>query len=463
LFSWYGAYFGVTLAMLLYNAFVLLIVRTISYLYYVLYVAATMLLQFTLQGFGFEYLWPWSTTLNNTMVVLLTGLMPLCAVAFVVSFIGLGTIGTRIERLIAQALYAGFGVALISVFTLSYHTTLTIEHALAIVSMLMGFFLGIKYASKGFKSARIFSAAWLIYLIFVGYYLADITGAMQPDAVSRHGLEIGSLTELVLLSLAFADRLNSEKELRLAAQKAALDAQRQLNRDLDDLVHARTAQLRDANDKLVEISTTDGLTGLHNRRYFNEIFDREYRRAFREQRHVTVLMIDVDHFKSINDSYGHQAGDRCLTQVAEIIRTSVRRPPDLPARYGGEEFIALLPETPLAGACHVAEAIRQTIANCKITYNDLQLQVTVSIGVAAEVPVAAEHGEALIKRADEQLYLAKAQGRNRIQAAGAAPDRVNAEAVNLTRAQPSSTQDSAASSTAGRDGRPDIGEYAVLI
>jgi diguanylate cyclase (GGDEF)-like protein len=414
LFTWYGAYFGVTLAMLLYNAFILLVVRDISYFYYILYVATTMALQFTLQGFSFEYLWPWSTSLNNTMVVLLTGLMPFSAVAFVGRFIGINTIGTQTERTVMRLLFGAFCIALVSVFIGSYHITLALENVLALIAMTLGLYLGVKYAAKGFKSARIFTAAWLIYLAFVGYYLADINGAMHTDVISRHSLEIGSLAELVLLSLAFADRISSEKELRLAAQKEALDAQFELNRDLDRLVAARTRQLEEANLKLREISITDSLTGLYNRRYFNEIFDREYRRAFREQRSLAVLMIDVDHFKVLNDTHGHQAGDACLAQVAEIIRTSVRRPPDLIARYGGEEFIALLPSTDLAGACCVAELVCFNIADSDIIHNEARMRVTVSIGVAAEIPTSAENSEKLLKLADERLYRAKEDGRNRV-------------------------------------------------
>jgi len=269
---------------------------------------------------------------------------------------------------------------------------------------------------RGFKAARFFATAWLIYLLFIGDFLLDITGLKQPDLVSRHALEIGSLLELVLLSLAFADRINSEKELRLAAQKAKLDMQFELNQELDQLVHARTQQLEATNLRLREISITDGLTGVHNRRHFSAVFDQEYRTAYRDRQCIAVLMIDVDHFKSLNDQYGHQAGDVCLTQVAEIIKNSVRRPADVIARYGGEEFIAVLPRTRLTEACRIAEAIRNNVANAVIVHNGITVKVTVSIGVAVATPATEDGGENLIKQADEQLYRAKSQGRNRVQA-----------------------------------------------
>jgi len=456
-FAWYGAYFAVTLAMLLYNAFILLLVRDITYFYYILYVASAMALQFTLQGFGFEYLWPWSVTLNNTMVVLLTGVMPVCALVFGGRFVNLRENGTKAEQYTLIALLIGFAVALISVFTMSYHVTLTLETALSTLSLLASCFIGVKYWVKGLKAARIFTIAWLVYLLFIGYYLLDVAGLQQPNVISLHAMEIGSLIELLLLSLSFADRINHEKELRLAAQKHALDTQFQLHRDLDELVRARTAQLEDANTRLLEISTTDGLTGLHNRRYFNEIYDREYRRAFREQRPIAVLMIDIDHFKAINDAYGHQTGDACLAQVANVIHSSVRRPPDLPARYGGEEFIALLPATHLSGACHVAEAMRAAIAALDIVHHGTHLRAPVSIGVASEIPESAEHGEALIKQADERLYYAKSSGRNQIQSG---VDAANAAAGS---ARATVTLSTPRAGTPGNADDDNMSDYAVLV
>lgn len=404
----YGIYFGIMLLMLIYNGIIFLFVRDISYAFYILYIAATACLQFTLHGLSFQYVWPHSTILNNHMILIFTGLMPFTAIAFVWRFIGLGRIGTRMERFGCLALCCGFSAVLIGTFVMPYMTVLKLAHTLSFLSVSMGFYLGLKYWIKGIKSARIFAIAWFSYMVFILYYLLDIKGVIQPDIVSRHALEIGSLLELVLLSLAFADRINEEKDLRLKAQL-------KLNQDLDLLVRARTDELEQANQKLKEVSITDGLTGLYNRRHFDDVFASEFQRAYREKKPLALLMIDVDHFKPINDTHGHPFGDLCLQQVASIIMRSIRRPPDLAARYGGEEFVVLLPNTDLEGALCVAEAIRANLEATPVSDAAHCIRLTASLGAGAEIPASRDDPERLLRQVDQCLYQAKHNGRNRIE------------------------------------------------
>lgn len=160
----------------------------------------------------------------------------------------------------------------------------------------------------------------------------------------------------------------------------------------------------------------DGLTGAFNRRYFSEQFPREVLRAKRESTALSLLMIDVDHFKHYNDRYGHQQGDECLITVLEKIQDSIRRPADFTARYGGEEFAVLLPKTEFVGARLIAERIRSAIAGLELIADDGSVHaVTVSIGMDTLRPGASSLGpEEFLKRADLALYDAKHQGRNRV-------------------------------------------------
>lgn len=405
---WFGVYFGVMAIMLLYNGVIFIFVRDLSYLLYLVYIMTTAALQFTLYGFSFEYLWPASTTLNNLMILLLTGCMPFTAIAFVWRFIDLSRIGDRYDIAMTTLLLAGFAAVLLGAFVMPYMTTLKLAHVMSFIAVSAGFYLGVKYWIKGVKAARIFALAWFVYMVFIVYYLLAITGAIQPDLVSRHALEIGSALEVALLSLAFADRLNAEKELRL-------NAQLKLNQDLDLLVRERTDELEKANQRLKEISNTDGLTGLCNRRHFDEIFALEFQRAFRDKTCLAVLMIDVDHFKSINDTYGHPFGDACLQQLAQLIGDAIRRPPDLAARYGGEEFVVLLPATDLEGALHVAENIRAAVEKSPVRDQGHHAQITASVGVMSAIPAHRDQREAFLSRADAQLYHAKRNGRNRVE------------------------------------------------
>jgi diguanylate cyclase (GGDEF)-like protein len=164
-----------------------------------------------------------------------------------------------------------------------------------------------------------------------------------------------------------------------------------------------------AEEKLEELATTDALTGLRNRRKFDATIDAEWRRATRQRMPLSLLMIDADHFKSYNDTFGHQAGDQVLVGIAICISDSVRRVGDCPARYGGEEFAVLLPGLSPAEALAVAETIRLKVQQ----WSEEPTVTTVSIGVASLTPVATMEWSELVSAADKALYAAKANGRNR--------------------------------------------------
>jgi diguanylate cyclase (GGDEF)-like protein/PAS domain S-box-containing protein len=176
------------------------------------------------------------------------------------------------------------------------------------------------------------------------------------------------------------------------------------------------AALERMNEELARIARIDGLTGLANRRHFDEVLHREWARARREKQCLSLLMTDVDFFKKYNDTYGHQPGDVCLSSVAQAIRRCVKRPGDLAARYGGEEFAVIMPNTSPEGALHVAELVRAEVEVLALPHaaSGVADHVTISVGVAGLVPEDdASQPEELIRRADEALYGAKKSGRNR--------------------------------------------------
>lgn len=162
-------------------------------------------------------------------------------------------------------------------------------------------------------------------------------------------------------------------------------------------------------------STVDSLTGLHNRRYFEEELVKEWARSLRQNSSVAIAIVDVDDFKAVNDSHGHQTGDYCLVEVAKVLRTAATRASDVVARFGGDEFVLLLPGTDAPGAEAILESVRGRI-QALIRTDGLAAQVTVSVGIAACIPSAAGSAQELIRRADRELYQAKNAGRNRISA-----------------------------------------------
>mgnify|MGYP002635175519 CR=1 FL=1 len=174
--------------------------------------------------------------------------------------------------------------------------------------------------------------------------------------------------------------------------------------------------LEEANQTLLRISNTDGLTRIPNRRCFDETLNKDWKRIFRSQQPISLLMGDIDFFKNYNDCYGHQAGDDCLRLVAEALAGAVLRPSDLVARYGGEEFVLLLPETDAEGALEVGMRALHAITGLKIPHKKSEVRSTISIslGAATVIPEATVQPKDLIALADAALYDAKKAGRNQI-------------------------------------------------
>lgn len=216
--------------------------------------------------------------------------------------------------------------------------------------------------------------------------------------------------EIGLLSQGF-NRMMEKTQVQTMELAAAMNEQKK------EIIKRKNAEkkLRIANSKLKELASKDPLTALANRRCFEEVMQKEWKRAVREQTPTAVIICDIDYFKAYNDTYGHQQGDECLKEVASAIAGAIRRPMDIAARYGGEEFIALLPNTDTDGAFHVAEAMRRNIERLKITHagSSVSSHVSISLGIAGGTPTRNSTCETLIEMADNALYRSKDEGRNR--------------------------------------------------
>ncbi|MEG4043849.1 PleD family two-component system response regulator [Microcoleus sp. Pol17_C1] len=203
--------------------------------------------------------------------------------------------------------------------------------------------------------------------------------------------------------------LELQKQAQKIAEKNAL-----LEQEIKNRKQAESA-LVEANIELQRLASLDSLTGVANRRQFNESLNREWQRMAREQLPLSLILGDIDYFKKYNDTYGHLAGDFCLQQVAQAISRAIKRPADILARYGGEEFAVILPNTKAEGSLKVAEAIRHEVLNLKIAHaqSAVNQYVTLSLGVFSVVPQDTSDPSILVAAADKGLYEAKEQGRNR--------------------------------------------------
>ncbi|WP_415715445.1 diguanylate cyclase [Maridesulfovibrio sp.] len=292
-----------------------------------------------------------------------------------------------------------------------YKTPVRLVWVVSIPSVL---FCAALFLKRGFMRARYFLAAWLLVLLGAAVIFMDMYLNIIPSTfISRYAWRIASVFEIILLSLALADRINELNRDKELAQNRALEAEQKLKEGLEEIVTERTKELKNANRKLKLLSQMDELTGLYNRRYFDLSLEREWKRMQRSKEQICLMMIDVDHFKSYNDTYGHQSGDTCLQSIAQSIRTGAGRSSDICARYGGEEFALILPSTDLPGGIAIAENIRMHIEKKHVPHTTDKGIVTASIGVAAITPDADTSPQQLVQLADKALYKSKQQGRNR--------------------------------------------------
>jgi len=262
----------------------------------------------------------------------------------------------------------------------------------------------------------------VVYLLFQDAPQMYLFGLIMSAYILFISFSAYRLNKLVVESLAYQfDNLQLLNELEQEKNQVT-----RLYSNLEfDLAKRKKAeeQLKIEKEKaeqlaqsLLAISTLDGLTGIPNRRHFDSVIAKEWNRASRAGTPVSLIMCDIDHFKTYNDNYGHQKGDNCLIQVANLLQYHARRDGDLAARYGGEEFVIVLPTTSLESAREIAEQMRAAIEDLSIPhrYSDNHNIVTASFGVATIVPKREQQPRILISKADKALYAAKQAGRNRV-------------------------------------------------
>ncbi|MBP2635148.1 MAG: Response regulator, contains domain [Firmicutes bacterium] len=275
-----------------------------------------------------------------------------------------------------------------------------------------------------------------IDLIIMDGIMPGIDGIKASTLIKAHAhfadvpiIVITATDEAELLDKAFSAGamdfiIKPIKQLELKARvnsalnmKHAIDQRKAREAELIKVLE----ELENVNRELNRLSSLDGLTGIANRRHFDQIYEIEWRKAVRTGRELAILFLDIDFFKYYNDTYGHLEGDECLKKVAAAAGSVLKRPGDLLARYGGEEFVVILPETEIMGAAKVAEDIRAAVENCNIPHSASSItdHVTVSVGVAARKLSLTGKPQELVALADKALYEAKNSGRNQVKAAGA--------------------------------------------
>ncbi|AAZ98646.1 Putative diguanylate cyclase (GGDEF domain) [Thiobacillus denitrificans ATCC 25259] len=378
----YGAVYGFLFALLVYNAILYASLGGARYISYAFYLAMFMLMNIAYTGHGYAWLWPESTVWQQWSNPVLMYLYGAAGLLFAVRFLDLGVFFPRVRR--AVFVYsAAFGTALVAAVAAGRQVAaLWVSFSFVFLFTGLMLALGLIAVRAGQKPARYFLIAALAAMVGAALTTLSTWGFVPHNAWTFRAVEVGMLFDATLLALALAYQFRVGQEQQLRAE---------------------------------QLAQLDPLTGLNNRRAFYGMTAAAWSNALRHAHATSVLLLDIDHFKQINDRYGHAEGDAVLKTVAGALKQSVRQG-DVLARWGGEEFIVFLPETGLRDAALLAERLRVSIAALSVTGRVGTMAVTASIGVAER----ADHAtlDSLIAAADACLFASKQQGRNRVTSGG---------------------------------------------
>ncbi len=436
-----GVLFGLTVAMLSYNLSLYVCLRDRQYALYCLYVLVIIIYMASVSGIGLAYFWRADGWFNQHVYGLSSTGAFLCATLFSREFLRLKALGGPIERISYYSVVA-WGTMVALMLFIDHPALFYLSDVMGYVSCFSAIGLSIYRWYHGDIFAKYLSLAWGPLTITTAVMLLGLAGVIeyQPWVVLN---QIGCFGfEVILLSMAIAERVNQDRRERLDAQEQALQMFKRANlarnrelqsqqqwlklereskeilsqevenktRELQAALHA----LQQANSELSQRSNTDALTQVANRRHLDERLGHTIALAKAKQLALTVMMVDIDHFKQVNDAYGHQLGDVCLARVATELKRHVVDDHDLVARYGGEEFCVLLLGIEAASAYALAEAMRRAIYTLPLDNCPIGKPLSVSIGLCTAVPDAHTKASTLLYSADHALYQAKSAGRNQV-------------------------------------------------
>ncbi len=430
-----GIFFGILVAMGVSNAFLTVTTSNVSFLFYSGYIVNLALILATLHGYGFAYLWSGSALFQSKAILLFSNATIMFATLFTRSLLSISVYSGKVDKIVKTLSWV-YGISIVTSFFLSYSFMIKAFLLLLSFTVIFIMWLGIWLALKGVVVARYFTIAWGFLLVSGLSASLDNVNLIQLPISSNNLLIIGGAVETLILALILAINYSHSRDDLVNAQQFALEqekhansakenlieAQKRHQEDLEYKVEERTLELEvtlrelsEANNELERLNAIDPLTGAHNRRHFDKRLRSEGRRSRREQTPLSLIIIDVDHFKSINDRYGHDGGDECLKHVTRVFQNHIHRPTDDLCRIGGEEFAVILPNTDIEGALHVAESMRRGLESSPLVYGNESIQLTASAGLSTTVIVDEDHAQRLFKFADELLYEAKSAGRNRVE------------------------------------------------
>ncbi|WP_226669916.1 diguanylate cyclase [Metabacillus litoralis] len=396
-----GLFYGFLLGLMLYNLFLFFSLKEKAYIFYVLYMFSFIAYQATMNAFDLELVghalpdWLLFRTLPISCTLLVCFM-----ILFGKEFLELKTHLPKHNRVLKIFLFLTM-LSLLSVFTVP--NLEAVNNVITLLTVIVLAFLwvsGLTMLLKGFKMARFYMVGWTVLL---GSMLIQGFGFLKWIPFHPGLYEIVPATaacfEAIFLSLALGDKINLMKK--------------EMNDKLEEKVQERTKQLEEAKQKLEQLANTDRLTMIANRMRLDAELDKQLQTVKTNGTSLSLIMLDVDHFKAVNDKYGHQVGDNILRETAHLLKEKVRKT-DLAGRWGGEEFLVISPNTGTVKALELAEELRQHLENH--SFKEVG-KTTASFGVATYLE--GDTPSSLLSRCDNALYVAKEEGRNQVAFQGA--------------------------------------------
>lgn len=399
-----GLFYGFMTSLLIYNLFLFFSLKEKAYLYYVFYMLCFIFYQASMNSLDLELVGHlFSERFFTRSISLIGNLLLIFMILFGKEFLDLKRNFPQFNRMANGLL----GATVISFFSVYFTTDITMMNTILIImAIFVTFFLwlsGLLVLLKGHKMARYYMIGWTVLL---GSIMVQALGFLSVIPFHPRIYEevpaIGAAFEAIFLSLALGDKINIMKKEYQASQE-------KLNEKLEHLVAERTQQLKMANTELEILAHTDQLTQLPNRFQVDRLLTDGFERAQSKQMPLSIILLDIDQFKAVNDNYGHQVGDLVLQEVAMQLKESVSNEGTI-GRWGGEEFLIICPQSPLGTAIDLAEKIRRQIEGHTFP---VVIHKTVSFGVTSYISGDTLHS--MLSRCDKALYHAKNNGRNRVE------------------------------------------------
>lgn len=377
----YGILYGAILSLLIYNLLMFTSIKETYHLYFAFYLFSFLLLNLGYSGHAFMWFWPNSPMFEQYIVLLLMLLYGVAGIVFALNFLKLNITMPRFSAFL-HWINAIVLLIFCIFYAFNYHIVCSVI-AFCYIPMfsLIMITIGFIALRQGNPSATYFILATITGAVGASITALTVAGALPFTYLGFRAVDIGVSVDILLLAFAVANKFKSSEQARITAEFTA---------------------------------NTDPLTLIDNRRAFNEKVSKLWMLGIRDKSPSAVIIIDLDHFKEINDQYSHDAGDNVLIQIANILKISVRNS-DVLCRWGGEEFLIYLPETDEIGACNLADKMKSKMNANTFNIGQSTIKVSASFGVAQRNETDTQVGE-VIKRADKALYFAKSSGRDRLSA-----------------------------------------------